>query len=205
MLRSNSLRILLVCTWLLLSEAALAVDPNGVWYGPAATKITVVATPDQLFVTISNARGQIGPLSGKWNSLGERFSFQHNNWTYSAAIRGQSHIDVFNPNGSTSVWKRGLLQGAGANMKSAARSVAIARMWYATAETPVRFASRGGQDSATLVNAAGKRAAGGDRWLRPGQTFDYALPGYPGMAAGKAYNANRITVALGETPSARTR
>ena len=156
MLRPNTFPALLLCAGLLLSEVAFAVDPNGVWYGPSATRITVVATPDQVFVTINNAQGQIGPLSGKWNSIGERFSFQHNHWTYTAAIRSQAQIDVFNPNGSTSVWKRGRMQAANANMKSAAQSVDIARLWHATAGTSVQLDSQGRQVSVTPIDSARK-------------------------------------------------
>jgi len=205
MLRWNSLRTLLACTWLLLSQATFAVDPNGVWYGPSATKITVVATQDQLFVTISNAKGQIGPLSGKWNSIGERFSFQHNQWTYTAAIRSQAQIDVFNPNGSTSVWKRGRLQAANANMKGAAQSAAIARLWQAAAGATLQIDPHAWRSPVTLVDSAGKRFAGSARWLQAGQTLDIPLPAHAGMATGTVHDLQRITVAYGEIPSTGTR
>lgn len=201
MLRSNSLRTLLVCTWLLLSQPAFAVDPNGVWYGPSATRITVVATADQLFVTISNAKGQIGPLSGKWNSIGERFSFQHNHWTYTAAIRSQAQIDVFNPNGSTSVWKRGRLQAANADMKSAVQSAAIARLWHAGAGGAVQIDPHAWRAHVTRVDSAGRRFPGSPHWLWAGQTFDTPLPGHPGVAIGTVHDAKRITLAYSETPS----
>ena len=204
MLRPNPFPTLLLCAGLLLSEVAFAVDPNGVWYGPSATRIAVVATPDQVFVTINNAKGQIGPLGGKWNSIGERFSFQHNNWTYTAAIRSQAQIDVFNPNGSTSVWQRGRMQAANANMKSAAQSVDIARLWHATAGTSVQLDSQGRQVSVTPIDSARKQAQDSGRRLQAGQTFDYSMPGYPGVATGTVHNAKRITVAYGATPSTWT-
>ena len=201
MTRSNCYRTLLLCAWLLFPQTSFAVDPNGVWYGPTATKIRVVATQDQVFVTINNAQGQIGPLTGKWNAVGERFSFQHNNWTYAAAIRSETQIDVINPNGSVSVWQRGRMQAANASMKAAAQSVDIAGLWRSTTGSSVQLSSQGQQVFVTLINAAGKRFQGSGRWLQAGQTFDYSLPGYPGVATGTVHNPNRITVAYGATPS----
>ncbi len=205
MTRSNCYRTLLLCAWLLFPQTSFAVDPNGVWYGPTATRIRVVATQDQVFVTINNAQGQIGPLTGKWNAVGERFSFQHNNSTYTAAIHGEAQIDVTNPNGSTSVWKRGRTPAINASMKAAPQNVDIAGLWRSSTGSSVQLSSQGRQVFVTLINAAGKRFQGSGRWLQAGQTFDYSLPGYPGVTTGTVQNTKRITVAYGETPSIWTR
>lgn len=205
MIRSNFYRTLLLSVCLFLSGPSFAVDPNGVWYGPSATRIRVVATADQVFVTINNAQGQIGPLTGKWNTLGERFSFDHNNWTYNAAIRNEAQIDVTNPNGSTSRWKRGMKPVFNTGMKSAPQSVDSAGLWRSTTGSSVQISSQGQQVFVTLIDAAGKRFQGSGRWLHAGQRFDYSLPGYPGVATGTVHSAKRISVAYGETPSTWTR
>jgi len=205
MLRCKPFRTLLPLALLLFSGASFAVDPNGVWYGPSATRIRVVAAQDQVFVTINNAQGQIGPLTGKWNTEGERFSFRHNDWTYAAAIRNERQIDVTNPNGSTSVWQRGRMPALDAGMKAAPQGVDIAGLWRSTSGSSVQISAQGQQVFVTLINAAGKRFQGSGRWLQAGQTFDYSLPGYPGVATGTVHSAKRITVAYGATPSTWTR
>ena len=203
--RTNHLRTLLLAAWLLFSGASFAVDPNGVWYGPTATRIRVVATQDQVFVTINNAQGQIGPLTGKWNTLGERFSFQHTNWTYTAAIRNETLIDVTNPNGSISVWNRGRTPAINASMKAAPQDVDIAGLWRSSTGSSVQLSAQGQQVFVTLINAAGKRFQGSGRWLQAGQKFDYSLPGYPGVATGTVHDARRISIVYGNTPSIWTR
>jgi hypothetical protein len=65
----------------------------------------------------------------------------------------------------------------------------------------VQLSSQGNQVSVTIINAQGQRYHGSGRWINYPHTFDYSLPGVPGVASCTVMSDGRIQVIYGGAPT----
>lgn len=176
-----------------------ASDPNGVWSSSTGSTVKLWANMQQVLVTVTGTNGQSWKYNGWWTRFGDYFSYQTNLGVYQAAFNGSNQIRVTGPDGSLTIWSRGQRSAPAPN--STGTGVGIAGMWSSSSGSSVQVNTQGNQVFVTLISKDGQRFQGSGRWLKAGSSFDYSLPGYPGVAICTIINANQINIVYGTTRS----
>lgn len=192
--RFSSVLLLLLC----LGGPALAGDPNGWWSSSTGSRVQLWANMEQVVVTVHSPQGQASKYQGQWTRFSDYFQYSAQGALYSCAFNGADQITVTNQStGAVTVWTRG---SAPTQSRPTPPSSQGGSVWQSSSGATVQLSSTGNQVTVVIITQDGKRYNGGGRWLNYPNSFDYSIPGTPGVATCTVLSDGRIQVNYGNKP-----
>jgi hypothetical protein len=187
---------------LLLASPALAGDPAGWWSSSTGSRVNIWANMEQVIVTVHSPQGGQSKYYGQWTRFSDHFQYAAAGTYFNCSFNGPNQITVTNQStGAVTIWTRGNAAPAQPARPSAPPSTPGGSTWISNTGSTVQLSSSGHQVSVTIIGADGRRHQGAGRWINYPHTFDYSIPGYPGVAQCSVLPDGRIQVVYNQTVS----